>query len=212
MPSAWHAAIDALEHCPMGAAAITTSGFPIDRTSHGQSLGVRRPARETAYGCIASVDYITGLYSAMKLVFLHLGRVVQDMAFWSSFEVGQFMCPMRLCRSARSCRKNATPSRSSICATLASVTCGTVRYGHQHDAQHAVHRHERQRRRGSASRLRRVRQRWPRVWIFFTAFLARLHDQHRKCAPQFTDAACITITELADTLVRDEALDIPPSP
>ena len=29
----------------------------------------------------------------MKLVFVHLGRVVQDMAFWSAFEVGQLRLP-----------------------------------------------------------------------------------------------------------------------
>ncbi len=51
-------------------------------------LGFAAPKRNS-YGCIASVDYVTGLYSALKLPFLHLGRVVQDLAFWSAFEVGQ---------------------------------------------------------------------------------------------------------------------------
>ena len=89
------AAINGLEHCPMGAAAITTSGFPIDRARMADLLGFEAPL-VNSYGCIASVDYVTGLYSAVKLVFVHLGRVVQDMAFWSSFEVGQLYVPNSL--------------------------------------------------------------------------------------------------------------------
>ncbi|MEO0918138.1 MAG: lyase family protein, partial [Pseudomonadota bacterium] len=71
-------AADGLEHCPMGAAAITTSGFPIDRERVAALLGFEAPLLNS-YGCIASVDYVTGLYSAMKLVFLHLGRLIQDL-------------------------------------------------------------------------------------------------------------------------------------
>ena len=79
----------------MGAAAITTSGFPIDRQRVAELLGFEAP-KLNSYGCIASVDYITGLYSALKLIFLHLGRVVQDLAFWSAFEVGQLRVPNSL--------------------------------------------------------------------------------------------------------------------
>ena len=34
------AAMKHLDHCPMGAAAITTSGFPIDRDAYGRASGV----------------------------------------------------------------------------------------------------------------------------------------------------------------------------
>ena len=53
----------ALGHCPMGAAAITTTGFPIDRARVADLLGFEGPLLNS-YGCIASVDYVTGLYSA----------------------------------------------------------------------------------------------------------------------------------------------------
>ncbi|MEM7026171.1 MAG: lyase family protein, partial [Pseudomonadota bacterium] len=68
------AAREALDQCPMGAAAITTSGFPIDRERVASLLGFARP-RLNSYGCIAAVDYVTGLYAALGLLFLHLGRV-----------------------------------------------------------------------------------------------------------------------------------------
>lgn len=71
-------AMDALDRCPMGAAAITSTGFPIKRARVAMLLGFDAPGLNS-YGCIAGVDYITGFYSAMKLAFLHLGRVIQDL-------------------------------------------------------------------------------------------------------------------------------------
>ena len=77
---------------PMGAAAITTSGFPIDRGRVAELLGFSAPLRNS-YSCIAASDYITSTYSAIDLMFLHLGRLIQDFQFWTAFEVGQVYVP-----------------------------------------------------------------------------------------------------------------------
>ena len=77
---------------PMGAAAITTSGFSLNRKRVAHLLGF--PAIvENSYGAIANVDYITGSYSAIKLGCLHLGRFVQDLVTWTGFEVSQIKVP-----------------------------------------------------------------------------------------------------------------------
>ena len=77
---------------PMGAAAITTSGFSLNRNRVAHLLGF--PAIvENSYGAIANVDYITGSYSAIKLGCLHLGRFVQDLVTWTGFEVSQIKVP-----------------------------------------------------------------------------------------------------------------------
>ena len=34
-------------------------------------------------------DYTSQVYAAIKLMAINLGRFAQDMAFWTSFEVGQ---------------------------------------------------------------------------------------------------------------------------
>ena len=107
-------AAETFDQCPMGAAAITTSGFPIDRTRVAELLGFAEP-KLNSYGCIASVDYITGYYSALKLVFLHLGRVIQDMAFWSAFEVGQLYVPNALVQIS-----SIMPQASACSASMSS--------------------------------------------------------------------------------------------
>ncbi|MGI9395226.1 MAG: argininosuccinate lyase [Boseongicola sp.] len=118
-----NAAVDCLEHCPMGAAAITTSGFPIDRDRVASLLGFERPMLNS-YGCIASVDYVTGLYSAMKLIFLHLGRVIQDMQFWSAFEVGQLYVPNSLVQISSIMPQKRNPVPIEHLRHLASATVG----------------------------------------------------------------------------------------
>ena len=117
------AAMDGLDHCPMGAAAITTSGFPIDRARVADLLGFAEPLLNS-YGCIASVDYVTGLYSAIKLIFLHLGRVVQDMAFWSAFEVGQLYVPNALVQISSIMPQKRNPVPIEHLRHLSSVTVG----------------------------------------------------------------------------------------
>jgi len=78
--------------CPMGAAAITTSGFPLDRGAMAELLGFAE-VQENAYGCIAANDYVTSVYGALRLLFVHLGRVAQDLNTWTGFEVGHLYVP-----------------------------------------------------------------------------------------------------------------------
>ena len=197
------AATDNLDHCPMGAAAITTSGFPIDRHRMADLLGFDGPL-ENSYGCIASVDYVTGLYSAMKLVFLHLGRVVQDMAFWSSFEVGQLYVPNALVQISSIMPQKRNPVPIEHMRHLASVTVGrcdmvvntmhNTPFTDMNDSEGEVQQS------GYAAF-----ESGGRVLELLTAFLPACSIDAAKTRRN-TDAACITITELADTLVREEGL------
>lgn len=82
------AALEEVNHCPMGAAAITTSGFALDRDRVAELLGFQGIV-ENSYGAIANVDYITASYSAIRLGCIHLGRLVQDLVTWTGFEVSQ---------------------------------------------------------------------------------------------------------------------------
>jgi argininosuccinate lyase len=73
--------------CPMGAAAITTSGFPIDREETARLLGFEGVA-ENSYGAIASIDYITEAAGAVSVAMVNLGKFVQDLLLWCTREFG----------------------------------------------------------------------------------------------------------------------------
>lgn len=198
-----NAAADGLEHCPMGAAAITTSGFPIDRHRMADLLGFDGPLTNS-YGCIASVDYVTGLYSAMKLVFLHLGRVIQDMGVWSSFEVGQLYVPNALVQISSIMPQKRNPVPIEHLRHLSSVTvgrCDTIvntmhntPFTDMNDSEGEVQQA------GYAAFAS-----GGRVLDLLTAFIPACSINAAN-VKRTTDAACITITELADTLVRSEGL------
>jgi argininosuccinate lyase len=76
----------------MGAAAITTSGFPLDRKAMADLLGFAE-VQDNAYGAIAANDYVTSVYGALQLLFIHLGRFAQDLNAWTAFEVGHLHVP-----------------------------------------------------------------------------------------------------------------------
>ncbi len=72
---------------PLGACAITGTGFPIDRARTSELLGFDAPTGNT-YGSIATVDYLIESTSAAATLVVGLGRVVQDLLLWCTAEVG----------------------------------------------------------------------------------------------------------------------------
>ena len=72
---------------PMGACAITTTGFPIDRDYVASMLGFEG-LQVNSYGAIASVDYLTESCAVLSVAMLNLGRLAQDLLQWSSVEFG----------------------------------------------------------------------------------------------------------------------------
>jgi argininosuccinate lyase len=72
---------------PLGACAITTTGFPIDRHFTEQLLGFEG-LQVNSYGAIAAVDYVAETCGALATAMLSLGRFMQDMLLWSTVEFG----------------------------------------------------------------------------------------------------------------------------
>jgi argininosuccinate lyase len=72
---------------PLGACAITGTGFPIDRHRTSELLGFTGPTGNT-YGSIATVDYLLESVSATSIMLVGLGRVVQDFLLWCTMEFG----------------------------------------------------------------------------------------------------------------------------
>jgi argininosuccinate lyase len=73
--------------CPLGACAITGTGFPIDRRLTSDLLGFDAPTGNT-YGSIATVDYLLESACAASVLLVGLGRVIQDLLLWCTMEFG----------------------------------------------------------------------------------------------------------------------------
>jgi argininosuccinate lyase len=72
---------------PLGACAITGTGFPINRGRTTELLGFDAATGNT-YGSIATVDYLLESVSATAVLLTGLGRVVQDFLLWCTSEFG----------------------------------------------------------------------------------------------------------------------------
>jgi argininosuccinate lyase len=86
------AAYASTNECPLGACAITGTGFPIDRALTSDLLGFDRPTGNT-YGSIATVDYLLESVSAASVMVAGLGRFVQDLLLWCTAEFGYLRLP-----------------------------------------------------------------------------------------------------------------------
>ncbi|MBI2219781.1 MAG: argininosuccinate lyase [Acidobacteria bacterium] len=86
------AAFVSTNRCPLGACAITGTGFPIDRETTSRLLGFDAPTGNT-YGSIATVDYLLEGLSAAATLLVGLGRFVQDMLLWCTAEFGYLRLP-----------------------------------------------------------------------------------------------------------------------
>lgn len=70
---------------PLGACAITTTGFPIDRAKTASLLGFEG-VQENSYGAIGGIDYLCETISALATAMISLGKFVQDLLLWATQE------------------------------------------------------------------------------------------------------------------------------
>ena len=189
--------------CPMGAAAITTSGFPIDRHRVAQLLGFAAPL-QNAYSCIAATDYLTSVYSALSLLFLHLGRPIQDFQFWSSFEVGQLYLPNAFVQISSIMPQKRNPVPFEHLRHLASQTVGRARavVDVMHNTPFTDMTDSEAETQEMGYQAFDVAQ---RVLGLLTATVGAGQIDPERVSANLS-RSCATITELADWLVRSEGL------
>ncbi|WP_377299268.1 argininosuccinate lyase [Rhizobium sp. SGZ-381] len=187
----------------MGAAAITTSGFPIDRARVAQLLGFSA-AQRNSYSCIAAADYITSTYSAIELMFLHLGRLIQDFQVWTSFEVGQIYVPNALVQISSIMPQKRNPVPIEHLRHLASQTFGRARA--MLDVVHNTPFTDMNDSEGETQGMGyEAFASASRVLDLMASLIGQISIDPQR-VDQNIRRSCITITELADSLVRIEGL------
>jgi argininosuccinate lyase len=196
-------ALRTVDRCSMGAAAITTSGFGLDRARVASLLGFAE-VQENAYGCIAVVDYLAESYAAVKLVCLGLGRFVQDLNVWTGFEVGHMHVPNAFVQisSIMPQKRNPVPvEHLRLMLSLAAGRAETVLtalhntpFTDMNDAEGEV----------QAAGYEAF-DTLERALTLLTGFMEAVVIDEAKVRRHIGES-CITITEVADTLVREEGI------
>jgi len=81
------AAFATINKSPLGACAITTTGFPIDRHYTEELLGFEG-LQVNSYGAIGAIDYVAEAASVVAVCMVNLGKLVQDLLLWCTKEYG----------------------------------------------------------------------------------------------------------------------------
>lgn len=80
-------AISHMDECPLGAAALAGTSFPIDRHATASALGFAKPCANSL-DAVASRDFALETISVLATSMLHLSRLAEELVLWSSAAFG----------------------------------------------------------------------------------------------------------------------------
>ncbi|MEL6915269.1 MAG: argininosuccinate lyase [Pseudomonadota bacterium] len=72
-----------MNECPLGAAALAGTSFPIDREMTAAALGFDRPAANSL-DAVADRDFALEFLSTASICAMHLSRLAEELVIWSS--------------------------------------------------------------------------------------------------------------------------------
>jgi argininosuccinate lyase len=110
---------------PLGACAITGTGFPIDRMRTSELLGFDGPTGNT-YGSIATVDYLLESAAAVSVLLVGVGRLVQDLLLWCTREVGYLRLADGLVQTSSIMPQKRNPVALEHARALSSKALGQI--------------------------------------------------------------------------------------
>lgn len=83
----FRAAAARMDECPLGAAALAGTGFPIDRDMTARALGFARPMRNSL-DAVSSRDFALDYLAAAAIAGAHLSRLAEEIILWTSQPFG----------------------------------------------------------------------------------------------------------------------------
>ncbi|MDQ0199512.1 argininosuccinate lyase [Neobacillus ginsengisoli] len=193
-------AYDTVNQSPLGAAALTTTGFPISRSRTCELLGFDKVI-ENSYDSIGGADYLLETATALMTCMVNTGRWIQDFLLHVTREFGSFNVADPYVQISSIMPQKRNPVSIEHSRSIASSATGdalaainmihNTPFGDIVDTEDDLQPH-----------LYRAFTNANRVMKLMYAVIATLKvnkDHTKKMARK----SCTTITELADTLVRE---------
>jgi argininosuccinate lyase len=186
---------------PLGAVALSTTGFPISRQRVCELLGFGRMI-ENSYDAIASGDYLIEAASAVLSLMTNMGRWIQDFLLQATkeFDAIRVADPYVQISSIMPQKRNpvsiehsrALASSSSGEALAAIQMIHNTPFGDIVDTEDDLQPH-----------LYRSYEKANRV-IYLMNAVVKTMNVNKELLRKRAQTSCITITELADVLARDK--------
>lgn len=197
------AAYKTVNQSSLGAAALTTTGFPICRNRTCELLGFDKII-ENSYDSIGGADYLLETSSALMTCMVNTGRWIQDFLQHVTREFGTFLVADPYVQVSSIMPQKRNPVSIEHSRSIASSAYGeafaamnmvhNTPFGDIVDTEDDLQPH-----------LYRAFNNANRVLKLMYAVIATL-KVNKEHAREMAKKSCITITELADTLSRDYSI------
>jgi argininosuccinate lyase len=109
--------------CPLGAGALATTSFPINRTKTAQLLGFS-DVLENSIDAVGSRDFILETQSALALLAVNLSRLAEDLIIWSSAEFATVELPDEFTSTSSIMPQKKNPEVLEVIRARASYALG----------------------------------------------------------------------------------------
>ena len=77
--------LERMDECPLGAGALATSTYPVDRFQTAAALGFQKPT-DNSMDSVSDRDFAIEFLSACSIMMMHLSRFSEEIILWCSWE------------------------------------------------------------------------------------------------------------------------------
>ena len=77
--------LERMDECPLGAGALATSTYPVDRFQTASALGFAKPT-DNSLDSVSDRDFAIEFTSALSILMMHLSRFSEEIILWCSWE------------------------------------------------------------------------------------------------------------------------------
>ncbi|MBE3117059.1 argininosuccinate lyase, partial [Candidatus Bathyarchaeota archaeon] len=109
--------------CPLGAGALATTSFPINRKRTAELLGFN-DMLENSIDAVGSRDFIIETIAALTLAAVNLSRLAEDLIIWSSPEFGTVELPDEFTSTSSIMPQKKNPEVLEVIRARASYVLG----------------------------------------------------------------------------------------
>ena len=111
--------------CPLGAAALAGTSFPLDRTMTAKNLGFDRPAANSL-DAVSDRDFVLETLAAAAIAAVHLSRFAEEIVMWTSPLVGFVKLSDRLTTGSSIMPQKRNPDAAELVRAKAGRIIGAL--------------------------------------------------------------------------------------
>jgi len=114
-----------LNECPLGAAALAGTAFPIDRAMTAKALGFDRPAANSL-DAVSDRDFVLETLAAAAVTSVHLSRFAEEIVIWTSPLAGLVLLSDRFTTGSSIMPQKRNPDAAELVRAKTGRTIGAL--------------------------------------------------------------------------------------